>query len=389
MKTQEHTRSENSKTSLALFFTRGISLDTWVSKGMFYREKLLYEKHLENNLFESVYWVTYGPNDRSILKTLQTENQINASIDILEMPNIYNSYIGNIIYSFISPYVHKKALKRCSIFKSNQMDGSWSAIIASKLCGGKSVIRSGYSLTRFLKTQKNKKLKKYFFDKVERLVYKKSDLAFVTTNSDKDHLNKNYNAKQIVVVPNYIDTNLFYDQNIPRHKNKLLFVGRLDPVKNLKNMLVAADRANIDVDLIGNGPLKEELVELSRSLKTKVTFLGNVPNNKLPEIYNSYKYFILSSITEGMPKVLIEAMACGCICIGTNVQGINEVIRDKENGVLAKNISSEAIYEAMEKTLSLSASEQKYISDNAILNIVNEYSLLSITALEQKQFTQN
>ena len=50
-----------------------------------------------------------------------------------------------------------------------------------------------------------------------------------------------------------------------------------------------------------------------------VKFNGVVANDKLPDILNEYKYYILASNYEGMPKTLLEAMACGNLCIGTNV----------------------------------------------------------------------
>lgn len=383
----ENSQSLKKNDSLALFFTRGISLDTWVSKGMFFREKLVYEKHLESKVLKSIYWITYGPNDRTLLQKLIQSNQINSGIDILEMPKIFDSYFGNIIYSLVSPWIHRKKLKECSIFKSNQMDGSWAALIASKICKGKSIIRSGYSRSRYLNTKEGMKFKKYVLSKIEKLVYKRSDLAVVTTHSDKDHLNHNYNAREIVVIPNYIDTSIFYDKKLER-KNKFLFVGRLAKMKNLKNMLTAADRAGMDVDLIGDGPMREELKSFVKNLSSNVEFLGSVANNSLPDHYNSYKYFVLPSHFEGMPKVLIEAMACGCVCVGTNIQGIDEVIRDSTNGILAADTGTEAIYVAIDKAINLSQTEYDNISKEAVLTVENGYSLTSITRMEQTHFTK-
>ena len=53
---------------LALFFTRGVSLETWVYTGLFDREKLIYEEHLRRGHLKTVYWLTYGSHDTEIAK---------------------------------------------------------------------------------------------------------------------------------------------------------------------------------------------------------------------------------------------------------------------------------------------------------------------------------
>ena len=65
-------------------------------------------------------------------------------------------------------------------------------------------------------------------------------------------------------------------------------------------------------------------------------FLGNLPNSELPDILNQHEIFILLSFYEGMPKALLEAMACGLPVIGTDVDGIKEVIEHEENGILCE-----------------------------------------------------
>ena len=56
--------------TIALFFTRSVSLETWLMSGLFDREKLLYEAHLENGNLDKVYWITYGSNDLRLAKNL-------------------------------------------------------------------------------------------------------------------------------------------------------------------------------------------------------------------------------------------------------------------------------------------------------------------------------
>ena len=83
-----------------------------------------------------------------------------------------------------------------------------------------------------------------------------------------------------------------------------------------------------------------------------------------------------------MPKTLLEAMACGCICIGTDVPGINEIIRDGDNGILAKNLTSESISKALKRAVNIN--DKKILIHNGI-SIIKERCALGPIA--QKEFS--
>jgi glycosyltransferase involved in cell wall biosynthesis len=91
---------------------------------------------------------------------------------------------------------------------------------------------------------------------------------------------------------------------------------------------------DVELVIIGEGSLKAELKALAEKEKVKVEFRGNVPQALLPEELNKSEIFVLPSLYEGNPKVLIEAMACGLVCVGTNVSGIRELITNDLNGIL-------------------------------------------------------
>jgi glycosyltransferase involved in cell wall biosynthesis len=67
-----------------------------------------------------------------------------------------------------------------------------------------------------------------------------------------------------------------------------------------------------------------------------VSFTGSIPNTALPEKLHQATIFILPSLYEGHPKALIEAMACGLAVIGTDVEGIRDVIQHGETGWLCQ-----------------------------------------------------
>jgi glycosyltransferase involved in cell wall biosynthesis len=74
--------------------------------------------------------------------------------------------------------------------------------------------------------------------------------------------------------------------------------------------------------------------ERSDILRGRVRFTGSVPNNRVPAILAEADVVVLPSYSEGLPLVLVEAMAAGLPCIGTRVGGIPEVIIDGYNGIL-------------------------------------------------------
>ena len=57
---------------LIVFFTRAVSLEVWLNKGLLDREKLVYEEYLKSGVFSKVYWITYGSNDNKISEIIKS-----------------------------------------------------------------------------------------------------------------------------------------------------------------------------------------------------------------------------------------------------------------------------------------------------------------------------
>jgi glycosyltransferase involved in cell wall biosynthesis len=90
-----------------------------------------------------------------------------------------------------------------------------------------------------------------------------------------------------------------------------------------------------------------------------------VDNSKMPDLMGKAKIFVLPTVTrEGHPKALIEAMACGCACIATDVPGNSELIQDGENGLLVMPKDKKSLLEAFVKILNNENLRIK-ISENA------------------------
>ena len=109
---------------------------------------------------------------------------------------------------------------------------------------------------------------------------------------------------------------------------------------------------------------------------TKVNFLGNINNNELIQTLRNYKYFILPSFFEGNPKVVLEAMAAGCIVLVSSIPNNTEIIKDRKNGYvfsISKILERTNEKEIVEILNTVSQSELEKVRQNSLNDIENKY----------------
>jgi glycosyltransferase involved in cell wall biosynthesis len=205
--------------------------------------------------------------------------------------------------------------------------------------------------------------------------------------------------KRIFTIPNGIDisvvTNLNRDVirdelSIKECEHILLFVGRLHEVKGLK-YLISAMNIIRDKDkfsrliIIGNDQGERKILDeliAKFHLEKKICFIANVSQENIFRYMMASDIFILPSMSEGFPNVLLEAMACGIPIIASNIGGISEIIQDERNGLLVQPRNPEDIGN---KILLLLKNEplRKKISGNNFID-VKEFNWNFITTnLEQ------
>ena len=122
---------------------------------------------------------------------------------------------------------------------------------------------------------------------------------------------------------------------------EILCVGRLVPGKGQYILLSAIERlvksyANVRLRLVGDGPDREGLERAiaSKGLGRYVTLEGSVNQDRIRDYYRQADIFVLPSFAEGIPVVLMEAMAMEVPCISTFVAGIPELVRNEIDGIL-------------------------------------------------------
>ncbi len=152
--------------------------------------------------------------------------------------------------------------------------------------------------------------------------------------------------KNIFVVTNGIESQLFIPKSQIRKIYDVLYVGRFIPIKGI-NFLIQAisnlDIPDLKVAIVGVGPEKNTLILLAKKLGilNKITFLGYVSNQKLVDVYNSSKMVVLPSYDrEGILTTMLEASSCSIPVITTTACSMKEFLKHKNNGILvrAKNV---------------------------------------------------
>ncbi len=126
-----------------------------------------------------------------------------------------------------------------------------------------------------------------------------------------------------------------------RHNIALLAVGRLHPVKNHAFLIQACSLLKqrglpVRCSIAGDGPERDRLQRMisERQLEADVILLGHVERDRLASYYTAADIVVLTSKSEGIPLVLMEAMAAGAVVLAPAITGIPELVIPGETGFL-------------------------------------------------------
>lgn len=194
-------------------------------------------------------------------------------------------------------------------------------------------------------------------------VLQSAGFVVVFTKDQLESVHKKYGVKKskIKIVPNGVEDKYFFNISRKLHKKpKLLFVGRLGIQKNIPQLLKALKGVSeqFKTIIVGEGNLESKLKKLTKDLKLKnVSFVGRADGQKLLNYYKKSDIFVLPSEREGMPLVLLEAIAMGLPVVATDVTGNRDVIENNKNGLLVPLNDTKAFQSAL---LKLSRNEKLY-----------------------------
>ena len=159
----------------------------------------------------------------------------------------------------------------------------------------------------------------------------------------------------------------------------LIFVGRPDKNKGLSLLLTALEGVDqaMHICLIGDSSGKKYLTDSVH----KVVSVGEIKNeNELSNYYQKSKFLILPSYIEGMPTVVLEAMAQGVPAISSKVGAIEKVISSDEDGFLFEKGDRESLEHALKQALAMSEDEYHTMSEHVVIKIKTDFSYQKVKA---------
>ena len=215
------------------------------------------------------------------------------------------------------------------------------------------------------------------------LVYKKANAVLGGSRKVLDNIQQRVDISgRDFVVYNGVDTDKFKPlENKPKSDVlRIVSVGNLIPLKGHDYTLRAIKQLvdegynRVSFKLAGRGPLEEELKALTNELglEDKVEFLGYVPYDEVVKLLQNSDVFVMPSWYEALGCVYLEAMACGLPAVGCLGNGIDEIIKDGENGFLVPPKNTEQISEVL-KTLFDNRLKEK-IGECALESASNYYT---------------
>lgn len=198
-------------------------------------------------------------------------------------------------------------------------------------------------------------LMKKFYKKADVIVANSKEtadeLARITGEETKYIYNPTLSGNYMARAEEAVEKSWFHE-DVP----VIISVGRLSKEKGFDTLIKAFEKVQKEIDcrlvIIGDGPLKDELEELAENLGVaEMVWMPGYDSNP-------YKYvrkadvFVLSSLFEGLPNTLIEALAVGTPCVATNCKsGPKEILLNGEGGYLVDVCDEDAMAEALIKTL--------------------------------------
>jgi glycosyltransferase involved in cell wall biosynthesis len=215
--------------------------------------------------------------------------------------------------------------------------------------------------------------RKGFIKFTSKTVIKNANTAIALTENMKGVMQEIYD-REITVLTNGIDLEDYNDVTIfPDRKTgtkNILYVGRFNPVKGVQYLITSMKKIHDEMPdarliLVGDGKERERLAALSIQLGIQkyVQFIGLVPHEKIKTYMQQADVFVLPSLSEGFPNVILEAMACGLPIVASRVGGIPDIITNSTHGYLVEVKDTNDI---ANKILLLLSDEplRKKISDN-------------------------
>lgn len=314
----------------------------------------------KNRVFVEVYFPKVKEKKNEVENVFEKEELRFITFKEVELPDV-KRFPGHYIYTWykISKSMYKSIdfSSECKIYA--QGFTSWYTLIKRPYCNQLVANLHGLEMYQHTINFKNS-LEQLLLRIPANLIVKKSNKQISLGGKLTQILYKHKAKKNSVCeIPNGIDKSWIADENIISNFNetnrqiKFVFVGRYERRKGIEefNNVISSTIENLNYSVNFVGPIPEE-----KQLKyTNINYIGAVKvESKIRDILIDSDILVCPSYSEGMPTVILEAMACGCAIIATDV-GATSMLVDHKNGWIIDNKNIEknlkkSIYDAMNMT---------------------------------------
>jgi len=214
---------------------------------------------------------------------------------------------------------------------------------------------------------------KRVFIPLERRTYRLADRIICISEDSRDILVRKYRIPpgKLAVIPPGVDTSQFFPMpGVRKHRNSLLYVGRIDRRKGVDFLIrafpeVARQIPDVMLHVGGVGkdlPLLKNFVR-AQNLERNVDFLGFIPEGSLNTWYNKVQCAVIPSVFEGFGLTVVEAMAAGTSVISTRVDSIRRIVQDGRCGYLVDYGDTAALAGRIVQLLRDEATRAKFVEE--------------------------
>jgi glycosyltransferase involved in cell wall biosynthesis len=367
---------------MMLLMTCGGRLENWERQGLIDRELMYYGFMLDAGL-NHVDILDYGSG--------RTQKKIDSRFHALPKKWLHNE----ILYSLIALFIYWANFRKAQIIKTNQSYGAWVGVLARLFQPGKKlVVRCGWVRTEEMMRKDEKK--SGFWLLVHKLAewqaFRFGSAIIVASDVDRDYVASHYhvNRNKIMVIKNSVDTARYFPRQKSINKKadefRIVLIGRLVPMKNFQNVIRAAAEldSSVVIQILGDGEFRPELEELAKSHSVNVLFESFIPNDQVPEVLAQADLFVLPQwYASGMPKVTLEAMACGVLTLTTDILTHRQIVQHGRNGFLCGQEVND-LRDAIKTIMQLSSVEKEQIRKVAMDDVAAHHNMGANAAREYR-----
>lgn len=226
---------------------------------------------------------------------------------------------------------------------------------------------------------------------IEKDVIQHCQHIIASTEAEKNQLIYRYDAPphRISVIPCGVNLDLFQPMNkvkarrhlqFPENEQVILFVGRIVPLKGIKNLFYALSylmNIRYKLRIVGGdcGQFETKLKRLSRQLHItgNVVFHGSVSHEELPYYYNAADVCVVPSYLESFCLVVLESLGCGTPVVATDVGCVRDVLQEGKTGYIIHENSPRHLAERISLLLSSASLSTHYLHTS-----VNDFTWVNI-----------